>query len=179
MQINFQLNKRNKNNILFPISPIPLQGGAYMWYKKESVFNSSSMNALQAFNARQVERLREGKNPIPVFGPGDTVTVDVKIKDTNRSDGKVRERIQRFEGLCLGRRNAGIHSSFRVRRIMGGFGFERVFKLYSPLIEKIECVRRGKVRRNKIYYIRTLSRKKARLKERPTKVAQAPASSAS
>jgi len=81
----------------------------------------------------------------------------------------MRERIQIFEGLCLSRRNAGVHSSFRLRRSMGVFSFERVFKLYSPLIEKIECVRQNKVRRNKIYYIRTLSRKKARLKERTSK----------
>ena len=127
------------------------------------------MNAIQAFDARQIERLRQGRHSIPVFGPGDTLNIDVKIKEAGRSDGKIRERIQRFEGLCLGRRNAGVNSSFRVRRILGGFGFERVFKLYSPLIEKIECVRRGKVRRSKIYYIRTLSRKKARLKERPSK----------
>jgi large subunit ribosomal protein L19 len=127
------------------------------------------MNVVQAFNARQIEKLRQGKPPIPLFGPGDIVRVDLKIKDINQKDGKMRERIQNFEGMCLSRRHAGVQSSFRVRRSIGGFSFERVFKLYSPLIEKIECIRRNKVRRNKIYYIRTLSRKKARLKERPTK----------
>ena len=125
------------------------------------------MNAdVQAFNAQQIQRLCQNKESTPVFRAGDVVRVHLKIKDINQKDGKVRERIQRFEGLCLSRRNASVHSSFRVRRSMGVFSFERVFKLYSPLIEKIECVRRHKVRRNKIYYIRPLSRKKSRLKER-------------
>lgn len=124
------------------------------------------MNAVQAFNSRQIENLQKDKAPIPLFGPGDIVKVSLKIKDTHPKDGKVRERIQDFEGMCLSRRNAGVHSSFRVRRSSGGFNYERVLKLYSPLIEKIECLRRNKVRRNKIYYIRSLSRKKARLKER-------------
>jgi large subunit ribosomal protein L19 len=137
-----------------------------MWYNKKKHYWISVMNAVQKFNAHQVERLSKNKPAFPVFGPGDMVAVDLKIKDVNQKDGKVRERIQRFEGMCLSRRNAGVHSSFRIRRSVGAFSLERVFKLYSPLIENIVCMRRNKVRRSKIYYIRTLSRKKARLKER-------------
>lgn len=118
------------------------------------------MNCVEAFNARQISRLREGKEDFPVFGPGDTVSVHIKIREGER------ERIQRFEGLCLARRNAGINSSFVIRRVSGGFGIERVFPLYSPLIHHIECLRRGRVRRNKIYYVRDLSRKEARIPER-------------
>lgn len=121
------------------------------------------MGCLLDFNARQIEVLCEGKKPIPVFGPGDNLIVHVRILE-----GK-RERIQRFEGLCIARRNAGLHSSFTVRRVTGGFGLERVFPLYSPIIDHIDCVRRGKVRRNKLYYIRTLSRKKSRIKEKVSK----------
>lgn len=118
------------------------------------------MNVLQAYDARQIERLQEGKKPIPVFGPGDTLIVHVKIREGER------ERIQRFEGLCIARTNAGLHSSFLLRRISGGIGIERRFPLYSPSIDHIECLRRGLVRRNKLYYVRTLSRKKSRIKER-------------
>ena len=118
------------------------------------------MGYLLDFNSREIERLTAGKKPIPVFGPGDNLTVYVRILD-----GK-RERIQRFEGLCIARRHAGLHSSFTVRRVTGGFGLERVFPLYSPVIDHVECTRRGKVRRNKLYYVRTLSRKKSRIKER-------------
>jgi large subunit ribosomal protein L19 len=118
------------------------------------------MGCLLDFNSREIERLTTGKKPIPVFGPGDNLTVYVRILD-----GK-RERVQRFEGLCIARRNAGLHSSFTVRRVTGGFGLERVFPLYSPVIDHIECTRRGKVRRNKLYYVRALSRKKSRIKER-------------
>ena len=120
------------------------------------------MNAVQLFNQRQVERLTTAKKPIPVFGPGDTVSVHVRIREGER------ERIQRFEGLCIARRDAGLHSSFLVRRISSGMGIERRFALYSPLIDHIECLRRGIVRRNKLYYVRTLSRKQARIRERTT-----------
>jgi large subunit ribosomal protein L19 len=121
------------------------------------------MGILLDFNNRQIERLTEGKKAIPVFGPGDNLTVYVRILE-----GK-RERIQRFEGLCIARRNAGLQSTFCVRRVTGDFGLERVFHLYSPIIDHIECTRRGKVRRNKLYYVRTLSRKKSRIKERVSK----------
>ena len=115
---------------------------------------------LEEFNQRQKERLQQGRSSLPVFGPGDTLAVHVKIREGER------ERIQRFEGLCIGRRNAGVCSSFLVRRVSGGVGIERIFPLYSPIIHSIECLRRGKVRRSKLYYVRTLSRKKARIKEK-------------
>lgn len=124
------------------------------------------MNILLDYNKRQVERLTEGRHIIPVFGPGDNVIVHVRIRE-----GK-RERVQRFEGLCIARRNAGLQSSFRVRRVNGDFALERIFPLYSPSIERIECTRRGKVRRSKLYYLRTLSRKKARIKERINRSSQ-------
>lgn len=119
------------------------------------------MNCVQAFNQRQMEKLEQMRSkPFPKFGPGDTVSVHLKIREGEK------ERIQRFEGLCIGMRNAGVHSSFRVRRVSGEYALERVFKIYSPLIDHIDCLRRGKVRRAKLYYIRALSQKKARIKER-------------
>ena len=136
-------------------------------YLSHLSFLMPQMSILIEYNQRQVERLTEEKNPIPVFGPGDNVTVHVRIRE-----GK-RERVQRFEGLCISRRNAGLQSSFRVRRVKGDFALERVFPLYSPSIERIECTRRGKVRRSKLYYLRTLSRKKARIKERVSRPSKA------
>lgn len=117
-------------------------------------------SVLERYNAQQMAQLTQGKKPIPVFGPGDTLVVHVRIREGER------ERIQKFEGLCIARRDAGLHSSFLLRRVSGGIGIERRFSLYSPLIDQIECLRRGKVRRNKLYYVRALSRKKARIKER-------------
>ncbi len=125
---------------------------------------SIEMNCLQSFNQRQMEKLREGKAPFPEFGAGDNLAVFIKIKEGER------ERIQKFEGLCLAFKRAGLHSSFLVRRVSGGLGIERVFPLFSPIIDRIECLRRGRVRRSKIYYIRALSRKKARIRERRTHV---------
>ena len=118
------------------------------------------MNILQDFNHRQMLQRQEKSEAIPEFRPGDNVNVYIRIREGEK------ERIQRFDGLCISRRNAGIHSSFRVRRISGGHGMERVFPLYSSLIQRIECIRHGKVRRAKLYYIRHLSRKKSRIKER-------------
>lgn len=115
------------------------------------------MNLLQQFENRQMDKLRKS---IPVFGPGDTVSVHVKIREGER------ERVQKFEGLCIARRNASINSSFCIRRVSGGFGVERVFSIFSPLIQSVECLRKGQVRRGKLYYVRTLSHKKARIKER-------------
>lgn len=129
------------------------------------------MNCIQSFNARHIAQLTEGRAPIPTFGPGDTLSVYIRIKEGDR------ERVQRFEGLCIARRDAGIHSSFLVRRVSGGFGIERRFPLYSPLIERIECLRRGRVRRNKLYYVRDLSRKEARIPERRSAPAKATVSS--
>ena len=97
---------------------------------------------------------------MPDFAPGDTVSVAVKIKEGDR------ERIQAFEGICIARNNRGLHSTFTVRKISYGEGVERVFPLYSKLIDSITLVRRGHVRRAKLYYLRDLTGKAARIKER-------------
>jgi len=97
---------------------------------------------------------------IPAFGPGDTVVVQVKVKEGNR------ERLQAFEGVCIGKRNRGLNSAFTVRKISHGEGVERVFQTYSPSVASIEVKRRGDVRRAKLYYLRGLSGKAARIKEK-------------
>ena len=103
------------------------------------------------------EQLQSG---LPEFSPGDTVIVQVKVKEGNR------ERLQAFEGFVLAKRNRGLNSSFTVRKISHGEGVERVFQLHSPLIASIEVVRKGDVRRAKLYYMRDLRGKKARIKEK-------------
>jgi large subunit ribosomal protein L19 len=103
------------------------------------------------------------RNDIPVFRPGDTVRVNVKIREGNR------ERIQAFEGLVIKRRGSGISETYTVRKISYGIGVERTFPVHSPNIASIEVLRLGKVRRAKLNYIRTLSAKAARLKERRAK----------
>lgn len=105
----------------------------------------------------ETEQLRQD---IPVFRPGDTVRVNVKVKEGNR------ERIQAFMGICIKRKGGGLNETFTVRRISYGVGVERCFLLHSPRIEKIEVVRLGRVRRAKLYYLRKLSGKAARIKER-------------
>ena len=97
---------------------------------------------------------------VPDFAPGDTVVVQVRVKEGNR------ERLQAFEGFVLAKRNRGLNSSFTVRKISHGEGVERVFQLHSPLIASIEVVRKGDVRRAKLYYMRDLRGKKARIKEK-------------
>jgi large subunit ribosomal protein L19 len=116
------------------------------------------MNIIQQFEADQVAKLAAGRK-IPEFRPGDTVRVGVKVIEGTR------ERLQAFEGVCIARRNAGLNSSFTVRKISFGEGVERVFPLYSPRIAEIEVVRRGRVRRAKLYYLRGLTGKKARITE--------------
>lgn len=103
---------------------------------------------------------------IPDFRAGDSLRVHVKVKEGER------ERVQIFEGVCIGRRMRGIHSSFTVRKVSYGEGVERVFPLYSPRLANIEVVRRGKVRRAKLYYLRGLSGRKARIEERKTLVGE-------
>ena len=103
------------------------------------------------------EQLRSG---LPEFSPGDTIIVQVKVKEGTR------ERLQAFEGFVLAKRNRGLNSSFTVRKISHGEGVERVFQLHSPLIASIEVVRKGDVRRAKLYYMRDLRGKKARIKEK-------------
>lgn len=117
------------------------------------------MNTLQKFEASQVAKLLEGKN-IPEFAPGDTVKVNVRIVEGNR------ERVQAYEGVCIARGGHGINASFTVRKISYGEGVERVFPLLSPRIESIELIRRGSVRRAKLYYLRNLRGKKARITEK-------------
>jgi len=117
------------------------------------------MNLLQQLEQEQVEKLAASR-PIPEFEPGDTVRVGVKVVEGER------ERIQVFEGVCIGRKNAGVSSNFTLRKISYGEGVERVFPLYSPRITSIEVVRRGVVRRAKLYYLRGRTGKRARIAER-------------
>ncbi len=117
------------------------------------------MNTIEQLEAEQIEKLT-AERPVPDFQPGDTLRVRVKVVEGTR------ERIQAFEGVCIGRKNAGINSSFTVRKISYGEGVERVFPLYSPRIDGIEVVRRGDVRRAKLYYLRGRRGKSARIAER-------------
>lgn len=99
---------------------------------------------------------------LPEFSPGDTVVVQVKVKEGNR------ERLQAFEGVCIGKRNRGLNSAFTVRKISHGVGVERTFQAYSPMVESVTVKRRGDVRQAKLYYLRELSGKAARIKEKLT-----------
>jgi large subunit ribosomal protein L19 len=117
------------------------------------------MNLLQQIEREQVERLA-AKRPVPEFEPGDTVRVSLRVVEGER------ERIQAFEGVCIARKNAGINSNFTLRKISYGEGVERVFPLYSPRITAIEVIRRGVVRRAKLYYLRGRTGKRARIAER-------------
>ena len=117
------------------------------------------MNLLQQIEREQVEKLVANR-PVPKFEPGDTVRVMVRVIEGER------ERVQAFEGVCIARKNAGINSNFTLRKISYGEGVERVFPLYSPRITAIEVVRRGVVRRAKLYYLRGLTGKRARIVER-------------
>ena len=111
------------------------------------------MNILQQFEQAQISR------ELPVFDPGDTVVVNVKVKEGNR------ERVQAYEGVVIAMANAGLNSSFTVRKISHGFGVERVFQTHSKIIASVDVKRRGDVRRAKLYYLRDLKGKKARIKE--------------
>ena len=117
------------------------------------------MNLLQQFEEKQLAKLKDQRDT-PEFGPGDTVRVNVKVVEGTR------ERVQAYEGVCIGRKNDGINSSFTVRKISYGEGVERVFPLYSPRIESIQVVRRGRVRRAKLYYLRGRRGKSARIAEK-------------
>jgi len=125
------------------------------------------MNVLQKFNQQQVEKLKENTK-LAEFAIGDTVIVNVKVIEGTR------ERIQAYEGVCIAVKNAGVNSSFTVRKISYGEGVERVFPLYSPRIESVERVRRGTVRRAKLYYLRGLRGKAARIVERTDYAIAAP-----
>ena len=133
------------------------------------------MNLIQQLEAEAIEQATQGR-PIPEFRPGDTLRVGVKVVEGERT------RIQNFEGVCIARANRGLGSSFTVRKISFGEGVERVFPLYSPNIESIDVVRRGAVRRAKLYYLRGRTGKSARIAERrdtrPDKAAAAAAKTA-
>ncbi|MCH2546005.1 MAG: 50S ribosomal protein L19 [Alphaproteobacteria bacterium] len=117
------------------------------------------MNLLQKLEQSHIAEVTEGKT-IPEFGAGDTLRVNVRIVEG------ANERVQAFEGVCIGKKNRGLHSSFTVRKISHGEGVERTFPLYSPRVDSIDVVRRGDVRRAKLYYLRDRSGKSARIKEK-------------
>ena len=124
------------------------------------------MNLIQQLEQEQIARLAK---TIPDFQPGDTVIVNVKVKEGERT------RVQAYEGVCIARSGGGLHESFTVRKISYGEGVERVFPLYSPLVDSIKVVRRGAVRRAKLYYLRDRRGKSARIAERAERQGKAPA----
>ena len=117
------------------------------------------MDLIQKLEQEEIARLTQGK-AIPEFAPGDTVVVQVKVKEGTR------ERLQAYEGVVIAKRNRGLNSNFIVRKISSGEGVERTFQTYSPLVASIEVKRRGDVRRAKLYYLRERSGKSARIKEK-------------
>ncbi|MCB1679117.1 MAG: 50S ribosomal protein L19 [Halioglobus sp.] len=114
----------------------------------------STNNIISQLEAEQMQR------ELPEFSPGDTVVVQVKVKEGNR------ERLQAFEGVCIGKRNRGLNSAFTVRKVSHGVGVERTFQTYSPLVDSVAVRRRGDVRQAKLYYLRELSGRAARIKEK-------------
>src|SRR5712672_3664598 len=133
------------------------------------------MNLIQELEKEQIAKLSAGKE-IPDFQPGDTLIVNVKVVEGERT------RIQAYEGVCIGRSGAGLNENFTVRKISYGEGVERVFPVYSPMVDSVKIVRRGKVRRAKLYYLRGRRGKSARITEkeahRPTDAAPAAAKGA-
>src|SRR5260221_2788062 len=119
-----------------------------------------AMNLIQELEKEQFDKLSAAGKTIPEFGPGDTVIVNVKVVEGDRS------RVQAYEGVCIGRSGGGLNESFTVRKISYGEGVERVFPVMSPMIDSITLVRRGKVRRAKLYYLRNLRGKSARIVEK-------------
>jgi large subunit ribosomal protein L19 len=118
---------------------------------------------MHAFIETQTEYLR---NDIPPFRPGDTVRVNVRVKEGEK------ERLQAFEGVCIARRGSGVSETFMVRKVSNGVGVERIFPLHSPMVGSITVVRRGRVRRAKLYYLRNVSGKAARITERKARTPQ-------
>tara|TARA_B100000963_G_scaffold340639_1_gene339527 strand:+ start:206 stop:586 length:381 start_codon:yes stop_codon:yes gene_type:complete len=125
------------------------------------------MNILDNIGQAQMNAVTE-QRAIPEFGPGDTLKINVKVVEGSR------ERVQAFEGVCIGRSNRGINSSFTVRKISYGEGVERIFPLYSPKIQAIEVIRRGDVRRAKLYYLRGRTGKAARIAEKTVRTPARP-----
>ena len=123
------------------------------------------MNIIEQLDKEQIAKLTDGKS-VPEFQPGDTVVVNVKVKEGDRT------RVQAYEGVCIARNGGGLHQSFTVRKISYGEGVERVFPLFSPNIDSIKVVRRGKVRRAKLYYLRDRRGKSARIAEKAETAAE-------
>jgi len=123
-------------------------------HRIQEEYHMSTNKIISQLNAEQM-----GKE-LPEFGPGDTLVVQVKVKEGTR------ERLQAFEGICIGKRNRGLNSSFTVRKMSHGVGVERTFQTYSPLVDSIAVKRRGDVRQAKLYYLRDLSGRAARIKEK-------------
>jgi large subunit ribosomal protein L19 len=115
---------------------------------------------MHPFIETQKEYLRDN---IPDFRPGDTLRVNVRVREGEK------ERIQAFEGVCIGRKHGGVTETFTVRKVSGGVGVERIFPLHSPSVDSVQVVRRGRVRRAKLYYLRNLRGKAARIRERTTR----------
>ncbi len=140
------------------------------------------MNLLKQLEAEQMSALK-GKNPVPAFRPGDTVKVNVKVVDVTYDEKakqqKTRERLQAFEGVCISRSGEGLNESFTVRKISYGEGVERVFPVFSPLVDSVHVVRKGRVRRAKLYYLRGRRGKSARIGERVERAEAEPAEKAS
>ena len=126
------------------------------------------MNIIQELEAEQVAKI-EAQRKLPEFSAGDTLRVNVRVREGNRT------RVQAYEGVCIARSGGGLHESFTVRKISYGEGVERVFPLYSPLVDSIKVVRRGAVRRAKLYYLRDRRGKSARIAERTEKKTETPA----
>jgi large subunit ribosomal protein L19 len=122
-------------------------------------YGEIAMNIIEQLDQEQVAKLSAGRE-FPDFEPGDTVIVNVKVREGERT------RIQAYEGVCIGRAGSGVNENFTVRKISYGEGVERVFPLYAPMIDSIKVVRRGKVRRAKLYYLRGLRGEKARIVEK-------------
>ena len=138
------------------------------------------MNIIQELEAEQMKTLR--KKAHPAFRPGDTLKVSVKVVeqsyDEKAKQMKTRERLQAFEGVCIARQGAGINESFTVRKISYGEGVERVFPIFSPLVDSVSVVRKGKVRRAKLYYLRGRRGKSARIGERADRASEVEAAAA-
>jgi large subunit ribosomal protein L19 len=139
------------------------------------------MNLLKQLEAEQMVALK-GKKGRPEFRPGDTLKVNVKVVDATFDEKtkqtKTRERVQAFEGVCIARQGEGINESFTVRKISYGEGVERVFPVYSPLVDSVTIVRKGKVRRAKLYYLRGRRGKSARIGERQDRASELAAADA-
>src|SRR3977135_632297 len=133
------------------------RGLCRLWRAADGEF---AMNLIQELEKEQFDKLSATGKTIPEFGPGDTVIVNVKVVEGDRS------RVQAYEGVCIGRSGGGLNERFTVRKISYGEGVERVFPVMSPMIDSITVVRRGKVRRAKLYYLRNLRGKSARIVEK-------------